>query len=393
MNLCIAGKNNIAVDILLYALNFFSNNDICVITNKTDNFRNTWQKSLGFYANLLGIKIKTLAEVQEIEDLIFLSLEFDRIINPAKFKTKKLFNIHFSYLPEYKGMFTSLLPILHGKEYSGVSLHKIDKGIDTGDIIDQIKFNIQNTTSIDLYFKYLEYGTLLVKKNFTNLLNDDYLSFKQPFINSTYYSKESFDFSNTGINIYQTGYQISSFVNALYFRPYQLATFRGYKINRVEIIDCDADCKVGQIIEENESYILVKAIDSCIKLFKDYYDDLIEAIEHEDISRINYYSKFIKDINEVDRNGWNPMIKACYSGNLEAVLIIQKNGGSIHTKNLNGTTTLMYAKSAYEKKKDIRLIKYLLENGVSPNCKDIKGKTVLDYTNDYELLKLFKEYD
>ena len=62
-------------------------------------------------------------------------------------------------------MFTSSLPLLYGDEYSGVTLHKIDDGIDTGDIIDQIKFNISSIDSArDLYFKYLENGLILLKK-------------------------------------------------------------------------------------------------------------------------------------------------------------------------------------------------------------------------------------
>ncbi len=57
MKLCIAGKNNIAVDCLHYSLSFISKKDICVVLNKTDSLKNTWQKSLGFHAQLLGIKI------------------------------------------------------------------------------------------------------------------------------------------------------------------------------------------------------------------------------------------------------------------------------------------------------------------------------------------------
>ena len=39
-------------------------------------------------------------------------------------------------------MYTSCLPILFNEKESGVTLHKIDRGIDTGDIIDQITFPI-----------------------------------------------------------------------------------------------------------------------------------------------------------------------------------------------------------------------------------------------------------
>ncbi|MDP4206940.1 MAG: hypothetical protein Q8859_13210, partial [Bacteroidota bacterium] len=103
--LCIAGKNNIAVEILEYSLNFFKANEICVIPNQTDSGKNTWQKSLIFYSKLLNIDIVSLEDIYNIPELIFFSLEFNKIINPNLFTSKKLFNIHFSLLPKYKGMY------------------------------------------------------------------------------------------------------------------------------------------------------------------------------------------------------------------------------------------------------------------------------------------------
>lgn len=73
------------------------------------------------------------------DDLIFISLEFDKIVNPDLFKDARLYNIHFSLLPSYKGMYTSAIPILNGEEMVGVTFHEIDKGIDTGNIIAQKK--------------------------------------------------------------------------------------------------------------------------------------------------------------------------------------------------------------------------------------------------------------
>ncbi|WP_236847560.1 hypothetical protein [Campylobacter sp. P0109] len=116
MKFCIAGKNNIAVNALDYLINelHFCKENIFVVINKTDSGVNLWQKSLKKYALDNNIKIKTLEDCYDIKDLIFLSLEFDRIIKIEFFKTKKMYNIHFSLLPAYKGMYTSALPIING---------------------------------------------------------------------------------------------------------------------------------------------------------------------------------------------------------------------------------------------------------------------------------------
>ena len=94
MKLIIAGKNSIAVDVLKHAIDHLEI-QIFVVLNQTEVFKNTFQKSLGFYANLWGIPILKLNEVYKYDDAIFLSLEFDKIIKPNLFKTNYLFNIHF----------------------------------------------------------------------------------------------------------------------------------------------------------------------------------------------------------------------------------------------------------------------------------------------------------
>ena len=135
-----------------------------------------------------------------IKDLKFFSLEYSQLIKPQLFESNHLVNIHFSLLPAYKGMYTSAHPLLNG-ESSGVTLHKIDSGIDTGDIISQLKFDINlNDTARDLYMKYLLFSLKLFKENFKNILNDNYSTVPQEKINSSYFSKKSIDYSNLKID-------------------------------------------------------------------------------------------------------------------------------------------------------------------------------------------------
>ncbi len=95
MKICIAGKNNIAVDVCEYILNTEKKEDILVIPNRSDKGINGFQKSFLLYAKQHNIQICNLESIYQISDLIFISLEFDTIINPDKFKSKELFNIHY----------------------------------------------------------------------------------------------------------------------------------------------------------------------------------------------------------------------------------------------------------------------------------------------------------
>ena len=156
MNLIIAGKNSIAVDVLKHVLKI-KNINVYVVLNKTENFSNNFQKSLGFFARFWNIPIIDLEESYKLDQVIFISLEFDRLIKPKLFKSKQLFNIHFSKLPAYKGQYTSSWPILNGENESGVTLHLIDDGVDTGNIIDQVVFKLDiEETARSLYLKYIE---------------------------------------------------------------------------------------------------------------------------------------------------------------------------------------------------------------------------------------------
>ena len=113
-----------------------------------------------------NIEVVTLQTLYEINDLLFISLEYDEIIKPEMFETNELFNIHFSLLPAYKGVYTSIFPILNGEQYTGVTLHKIDSGIDTGAIVDQMKIEIKLTfTSSTLNSTIPLYRCLLDLRN------------------------------------------------------------------------------------------------------------------------------------------------------------------------------------------------------------------------------------
>ena len=68
---------------------------IFVIPNDIDNGKDNWQRSLLKNSRELGIDVTTLEKACLIDDLLFISLEFDKIIDPNKFKSNKLFNIHF----------------------------------------------------------------------------------------------------------------------------------------------------------------------------------------------------------------------------------------------------------------------------------------------------------
>lgn len=257
MKICIAGKNNIAVNALEYLVkeSGLELSDIAACPNKNDAGSDSWQKSLKKAAGSLGVKIIQLEDAYNIEDLIFISLECDKIIPVKKFKSKRLYNIRFSLLPEYKGMFTSVLPILNGRTKSGVTLHIIEEGIDTGDIIDQIEFDLDiKDTARDLYDKFLNNAFELFKKNIKNLIEGNFAAAAQPNINSTYYSKKALDYSNIKIDFNKTSFEIYNQIRAFIFPEYQLSEIEGRKIYKAELTD--KKTANNTLIMENDKFLI-----------------------------------------------------------------------------------------------------------------------------------------
>lgn len=65
-------------------------------------------------------------------------------------------NIHSSLLPKYRGVHPASWALIDGKSRTGVTIHQIDAGIDTGDVLLQERVKIEDSDDI---------GSLVVKLN------------------------------------------------------------------------------------------------------------------------------------------------------------------------------------------------------------------------------------
>lgn len=377
--ICIAGKNNIAVDVLAYVIKHYEKDRVGIICNKTETGENTFQRSLRRYAQAEKIKEYQLAEIYDIKNLVFLSLEFDQIIKPDLFSDARLYNIHFSLLPKYKGMYTAAHCILKGEIFSGVTLHLIDSGIDTGDIIDQEKFEVGNSDCKQLYLKYVERGTQIVLKNISNIINNTVIANPQCASGSSYFSRKSIDYQNIVIDLNQTAEGISRQIRAFSFRDYQMPELFGKKIIDCKILKSRSGAKPGTILLENEVSKVISTVDYDVALYYDRLNELMEACASGDINMVAQICAVSKHINEQDKNGWTPLIKATYNNQLKIVYYLIAVGADVNIKNRNGTNLLMYAKDAFKNYGDNTLFKIFKKMGLTEKLKDYEGHDLIYY--------------
>lgn len=110
--------------------------------------------------NIEIIPIEELAQrfgKQELD--LGLSCRFGKIIKQEVIDlfSKGIINMHGGLLPEFAGLYSCNFSVLYGENKGGGTLHYIDEGIDTGDILRRCEFDInENDTGYTVFQKTQE---------------------------------------------------------------------------------------------------------------------------------------------------------------------------------------------------------------------------------------------
>ena len=222
---------------------------------------------------------------------LFVSMSFNqifrsKIINLTKFK---IINCHAGKLPFYRGRNVLNWVLINDEQEFGITVHFVDEGIDTGDIILQKSFQINDQDS---------YSTLLEKayKECPNILYESILLFKKGKIKSYKQNKISpFGFYCVGrkkgdeiLDWKQTSREIFNFVRAISKPGPRAITYinkKEIKINKVEIVDNAPKYKsiVGAVINVSPVDFTVKTKDSYIKVTEYEFNGKIKIGDRFDV--------------------------------------------------------------------------------------------------------------
>ena len=113
--------------------------------------------------------VSELVKIHEIKLLVLAG--FMRLLSKefiSSLPQRSIINIHPSILPEFKGLNAIQQALESGVKYTGVTIHYVDEGVDTGEIIQQESIKIEENDTIvslkkrlqvlehDLYPKVIE---------------------------------------------------------------------------------------------------------------------------------------------------------------------------------------------------------------------------------------------
>jgi len=128
-------------------------------------------------------------------------------------------NLHMALAEEYRGCYPTTWALINGEKRTGVTLHYIDEGIDTGDIIAQKEVEItESDTGKSLYYKCTAAGVQLFSETFPLIEQGKAPRRKQKTTDKTRYYRRVFP--SREIDFSKSGQEIYDYIRALTFPPF-----------------------------------------------------------------------------------------------------------------------------------------------------------------------------
>lgn len=239
MKVIFCGGKNIGYNCLKYLIQHSEIEVILIIPNlDSDILPDRWYPSatelaLTYNIPLLGTKNinENIKEIKQVNpDLIF-SVYFDQIFKKTiiDIPPKGIINLHFGLPEYYRGCYPTTWAIINGELLTGTTLHYVNEGIDTGDIIAERFIEIcENYTGKDLYNICTEVSFELFKNTLPLIINDKCKSRKQINGIAHHYNRE---FPSHEIKLPK---DIYNYIRSLIFLPFPSPYF--YIGNRKMVI-------------------------------------------------------------------------------------------------------------------------------------------------------------
>lgn len=149
------------------------------------------------------------APIEEVSPDLIITCAYGQIIPESilNIPTIGSFNVHASLLPKYRGGAPIHHALINGEEKTGVTIMYMDKGMDTGDIIEKEEYRIKETDNVGtLHEELSKIGSRLLLKVLPSIIARTNHREKQKEEEATYAynikrEEERIDFTKNGKDI------------------------------------------------------------------------------------------------------------------------------------------------------------------------------------------------
>ncbi|WP_374174037.1 methionyl-tRNA formyltransferase [Flavobacterium tructae] len=201
---------------------------------------------------------KSVATISRFEPDYIIVSSFDQIVKNPVINIPKLgiVNFHPSLLPKYRGPNPISWVLINGEELTGLTIHKLTKGIDSGDILYQKKLIVDKDDNLGKLYQKLsalaESMSQVLVKDITSAELPDGMPQKEE--NMSYYAKsDTFRY----VDINQSKENILNKVKA--FQPFPKPLLKiddvDYSITNVIVHDVSTDKESGLSTDLNTYYL------------------------------------------------------------------------------------------------------------------------------------------
>lgn len=277
------GNNTIAVECLEYMVKQ-GTDVVAVLPEPGDRGEDGWQKSLRKAGSSRGLNVlrprsltdsEFLDELRRISPDIIFSVQCRRILKRELISIPKhgVINLHLSMLPRYRGCYPIAWAVINGEKETGVTLHYIDEGIDTGDIISQQPVEIKgNDTARHVFDRCVQTGLDLFRNEFRSIMEGSNQRRQQDDTKSLYYPIGSLDFKDNSVRWDRNHITLHNWIRGFTFPPFQYPHFI-HNNRKVEIVSLsgvssmDAG-KPGEVVDTGPQDLTVSALGGNISIGK-----------------------------------------------------------------------------------------------------------------------------
>lgn len=162
---------------------------------------------------------ETVERIKADKPDLIVSVSMNQIVKKEilKLPPKRCINVHCAPLPQYGGMSPYVWALANDEDHSAATIHYMDEGLDTGDIIAQERVNVvKNDSAFALFYRCcLQAGELLVKV-IDKIEAGTVTSYKQDLSKKTYFSWPTKECVK---NLHKNGYQlakVTDFTSAIF---------------------------------------------------------------------------------------------------------------------------------------------------------------------------------
>jgi methionyl-tRNA formyltransferase len=279
----LCGKNDAAVASLEHLV--AQGDEVWAIGNRSDDGRDSWQRSLRAAAARLGVPFdqpERINDARFVERLAafradaLISIQYDQILKANLFQGIgcPCLNLHFALLPRHRGVAPIAWALLEGDRHAGVTLHHMVVDIDAGAVIDQRAVPIASTTTARELYDAVTGAT-------RRLFADSYpfppellaKRIPQDDARACYHRQGDFDFSVRIADWRRPATWLQRWLRAMIFPPMQYpeVAHRGerFSVRRVAgELEPDRGVAAGTVLECGPAGVVVAAAGGAVRLLE-----------------------------------------------------------------------------------------------------------------------------